>query len=129
MLNLQILFDAFVYPTDMNKDGKEEVFVLFGNSFTSGMTGSNIIVFIADKNGTYKMNLGFPGMVPDALSTSNLGYNDLLIGGPGFEHPVWRWNGKEYDFSKKVYEKDFEKLKRTAIEDVSKAYTATIKEN
>ena len=49
-------FDAFVYPTDINKDGKEEIFVLFGNSYTSGMTGSNIVVLIADKNGMYKIN-------------------------------------------------------------------------
>ena len=120
-------FDAFVYTTDLNKDGKEEVFILFGNSYTSGMTGSSIIVFIADRNGTYKMNLGFPGTLPDALSTANMGYPDLLIGGPGFEFPVWRWNGKAYDFFKQVKEKDLTKLKATSIQDISKAYAASIK--
>jgi hypothetical protein len=93
------------------------------------MTGSSIIVFIADKNGTYRMNLGFPGTLPDALSTTNLGYSDLLMGGPGFEYPVWRWNGKEYNFSKKVKDADLKKIKSTNLEDISKAYTATIKEN
>jgi hypothetical protein len=122
-------FDASVYTTDLNKDGKEEVFILFGNSFTSGMTGSSIIVFITDKNGIYQMNLGFPGTLPDALSTANLGYPDLLIGGPGFEFPVWRWNGKAYDFSKQVKEKDLKNLKSTNIEGVSKAYAASIKIN
>ncbi len=120
-------YDAFVYPTDMNKDGKEEIFILFGNSYTSGMTGSNIIVFIADKNDSYRMNLGFPGALPDALATGNSGYADLLIGGPGFEFPVWRWNGKEYDFLKKVKDAEYSKLKITNVEDLSKAYTSTIK--
>jgi hypothetical protein len=46
------------------------------------MTGSSIVVFIADKAGAYKMNLGFPGTLPDGLATANLGYNDLLVGGP-----------------------------------------------
>ena len=73
------------------------------------------------------MNLGFPGTLPDALSTTNLGYPDLLIGGPGFEFPVWRWNGKVYDFFKQVKEKDLKNLKSTSIEDVSKAYAASIK--
>ncbi|MEP6594430.1 MAG: hypothetical protein ABJA71_00725 [Ginsengibacter sp.] len=120
-------FDALVYTTDLNKDSKEEVFILFGNTFTSGMTGSSIIVFIVDKNGTYKMNMGFPGTLPDVLSTANLGYPDLLIGGPGFEFPVWRWNGKVYNFFKQVKEKELKNLKSMSIEDVSKAYTALMK--
>jgi len=120
-------YDAFAYPTDMNKDGKEEIFVLFGNSYTSGMTGSSIVVFIADKNGSYKINLGFPGTLPDVLATANAGYPDLLIGGPGMEFPVWRWNGKEYDYFKEVKDADYNKLKKTNVEDLSKAYVAGIK--
>ncbi len=41
-------------------------------------------------------------MMPEFQKTFNLGYPDLLIGGPGFEQPVWRWNGKEYQFYKTV---------------------------
>lgn len=120
-------FDAFVYPTDLNKDNKEEIFVLFGNSYTSGMTGSSIDVFIADKNGVYKINLGFPGTLPDALATVNAGYPDLVIGGPGMEFPVWRWNGKAYDYYKQVKDAEYSKLKMTNVEDLSKTYTAGIK--
>jgi hypothetical protein len=109
----------------MNKDGKEEIFVLFGNSFTSGMAGSSIIVFIADKGGMYKINLGFPGMLPDILATANLGYNDLLIGGPGMEFPVWRWNGKEYVFLRSVKDADYDKIKKSSVENTSKRYTAS----
>ena len=120
-------FDAFVYPTDFNKDDKEEIFVVFGNSYTSGMAGSSINIYIADKNGTYRMNLGFPGMLPDALATVNLGYPDLLIGGPGMEFPVYRWNGKMYDYFRTVKNADYEKLKPTSVEALSKTYSGTIK--
>ncbi len=120
-------FDAIIYPTDMNKDAKEEIFIVYGNSYTSGMAGSSIVVFIADKNGLYKKNLNFPGMLPDALSTNNSGYPDLLIGGPGMEFPVWRWNGKAYDYYKEVKDADYEKLKKTNVEELSKAYSVSLK--
>ncbi|HET6490440.1 MAG TPA: hypothetical protein VFG28_11850 [Syntrophales bacterium] len=41
-------------------------------------------------------NFGFPGMDYTKMKTGNKGYPDLMIGGPGFCHPVWRWNGKAY---------------------------------
>jgi len=120
-------FAVIVMPTDMNKDGKEEIFVLFGNSFTSGNTGSSIVLYIKDAKGAYIAHLGFPGTTPDALATVNQGYPDLLIGGPGFEYPVWRWNGKTYDFHRQVKDADYAKLKKQNVEEVSKAYQLTIK--
>ena len=120
-------FDALVYPTDLNKDGMEEIFIVFGNSYTSGMTGSSIVLFIADKNGSYKKNLNFPGLLPDALATTNLDYPDLLIGGPGMQFPVWKWNGKVYDYFREVKDADYTKLKTTNVEDLSKAYTSSLK--
>lgn len=115
-------FTATVLPTDLNKDGKEEIFVSFGNGYTSGNTGSSISLFIKDAKGVYQQHLGFPGMVPDALASASQGYPDLLIGGPGFEYPVWRWNGKTYNLHRQVKDQDYEKLKKTGIEELSKAY-------
>jgi hypothetical protein len=115
-------FDAFVYPTDLNKDNVEEIFIVYGNTYTSGNAGSSIIVFIANKNGVYRKNLNFPGLLPDALATTNMGYPDLLIGGPGMSFPVWRWNGKTYEYFKEIKDADYDKLKKTNIEDLSKAY-------
>jgi len=120
-------FAATVLPTDMNKDGKEEIFVLFGNSFTSGHTGSSISLFIKNTSGVYKNHLGFPGTLPDALSTVSQGYPDLLIGGPGFEFPVLRWNGKTYVNHHMVKDADYEKLKKKTIDELSKEYQLTIK--
>ncbi|HEY0611663.1 MAG TPA: hypothetical protein VGD35_18455 [Chitinophaga sp.] len=119
-------FAAAVFPSDMNKDGKEEVFVVFGNSFTSGNTGSSVSLFIKDATGKYAPQLGFPGMAPDVLHTASKGYPDLLIGGPGMEYPVWRWDGKAYNLHRTVNDKGYETLKKMNLADVSKAYTASI---
>ncbi len=120
-------YNASVYVTDLNEDGKEEVFLVFGNSYTSGMTGSSAILFIKDNTGKFAVNLGFPASLL-VLSTSNLGYPDLLIGGPGFEFPVWRWNGKEYKLFKTIKNEVLEKIATRELPDISNAYQQTIKD-
>lgn len=100
--SLDYPFAAQVTVTDMNKDGVEEVFIQFGNTYTSGAAGQNIVLFIKNKQGKYETNLGFPGVDPQQLKTGFGGYPDLLIGGPGMEGPVWRWNGKEYVYYKSI---------------------------
>jgi hypothetical protein len=119
-------FAAAVFPSDMNKDGKEEVFVVFGNSFTSGNTGSSVFLFMKDAAGKYAPQLGFPGMAPDVLTTASKGYPDLLIGGPGMEYPVWRWDGKAYNMHRTVNDKAYQTLKKMNLSDVSKAYMASV---
>ena len=81
---------------DLNGDGVVEVFVLGGNSCTSGMDGSTITLWIKDAAGNYAMNLGFPGGGWTVLGTSNLGFPHLSIGGAGFCEAVWRWDGTTY---------------------------------
>ena len=89
--------------SDWNKDGIKEVLVVYGNSCTSGMAGSSVVLFVKDSAAAgYSTNLGFPGASADPQPTSNLGYPDLLIGLPGFCFPVWRWNGTAYDFLESV---------------------------
>jgi hypothetical protein len=36
------------------------------------------------------------------LRTRTRGFQDLQILGPGFRCPVWRWNGRQYNFSHAV---------------------------
>lgn len=120
-------FDANVYPTDMNGDGIEEIFIVFGNSYTSGMNGSSVILFIKNAKGEYKMNLGFASSTPGILPTKILGYPELVMGGPGFTFPVWKWNGKEYVFSRKISDKALTKLKTVYVDEASKKYVAKIK--
>ena len=82
--------------TDLNGDGVVEVFVLGGNTCTSGMDGSTITLWIKNADGSYAMNLGFPAGRWTVLETSNMGYPDLAIGGAGFCEAVWRWDGTSY---------------------------------
>lgn len=119
-------FDILVYPTDMNKDGVEEIFMTFGNSYTSGLAGSSVMLFIRDSYGDWHKELNFPGVTPDVLSTGNAGYPDLLIGGPGNNFPVWRWNGKEYVSNRTVSNADYAKLRSVNAENLSKAYVNSI---
>ena len=119
-------FGAVVLPTDMNEDGQEEIFISFGNTYTSGMAGSSIALFIKDAKGAYADQLGFPGLAPDALEPIGKGYPDLLIGGPGFEYPVWGWDGKAYVFSRTVKDADYGQLKKKGVEEISKAYQKSL---
>ncbi len=119
-------FGATVLPTDMNEDGQEEIFISFGNTYTSGMAGSSIALFIKDDKGAYADQLGFPGLVPDALEPIGKGYPDLLIGGPGFEYPVWGWDGKAYVFSRTVKDADYGQLKKKGVEEISQAYQKSL---
>lgn len=115
-------FDAFVYPVDLNKDGREEIVILFGNSYTSGHTGSSVLLFIKNTAGAYQSNLGFPGTSPYALTVSSKGFPDLVIGGPGWEFPVWRWNGRAYAYHRKITDKQLGAVQKTDMETLSKQY-------
>ena len=41
------------------------------------------------------------------------------------EFPVWRWNGKEYAFLRNVKDADYDKIKKSNVENISKQYTAS----
>ena len=120
-------FGVVVMPTDLNKDGKEEIFISFGNGFTSGNTGSSILLFIKNVAGVYEINFGFPGVTPDVLTTVNKGYPDLVVGGPGLSFPVFRWNGKLYDNYRTIKDSDYAKAKKVSAEELSKQYQQTVK--
>ena len=81
---------------DLNEDGTVEVFVMWGNTCTSGMAGSSISLFVVDADGNYRHQLGFPAGGWRKLETSNQGFPDLAFGGPGFCESVWRWDGTTY---------------------------------
>lgn len=90
-------FEVQVTANDLNNDGTEEIILQWGNSFWSGHTGTSCTMLVKNvKTGDYDSNLGFPGIV-EVLSTKTNGFRDLRIGGPGFEFPIYKWNGKSYE--------------------------------
>lgn len=95
-----VSFDVEV--TDLNGDGIPEVFLLGGNTCTSGATGSSVWLFAKGKGGAYRMNLGFPSAGYKILSQTVKGYPNIQFGGPGFCEAVWSWNGKHYVHLKNV---------------------------
>ena len=115
---------AAVYPTDMNNDGQEEMFLVFGSVALFGNTGEGFNLFMKDKAGSYQAQKDFAGsgnlMV---LSAKNLGYPDLLIGGPGFECPAYRWNGKSYKYHRQVKDAALNNNNWTDLAAYSKTYT------
>ena len=113
-----------VFPTDMNKDGVEEVFVVLGSGALFGNTGEAGLLFLKDKSGIYQQEPDIGGGRPGLMRTKNLGFNDLYIGGPGFEFPLYRWDGKKYKWFKKISDSDL--AKSIDLETFSKEYTNTI---
>ncbi len=93
-------FNARVACEDLNRDGKQEIFIVYGNSYTSGITGSSVLLLIRDGSGAFKPNLDFPAAEYGLTNKMNKGFPDIQIYGRGFEVPTWRWNGKEYVFYK-----------------------------
>lgn len=111
-------FGATVYILDLNKDGIEEVMIDYGNTSVSGMAGGSVALFVKHA-GAYKMNLNEDGSL-EALTTVNKGYPDLLLGGPGFEFPVYRWNGATYAYYKDMGDAAVRKAKTTSLTELSK---------
>jgi hypothetical protein len=118
----QFPFTPSVFVIDLNKDSTEEICLVFGNNYTSGNIGSNVLLFIKNKQGIYQSNFGFSGSMPQVLTTVSKGYPDLVIGGPGDELPVWRWDGKQYVFHRKISRSILEKKKALTIKQLSNTY-------
>jgi len=83
---------------DLNRDSIYEIFVEWGNTCTSGMSGRSLALLVRDEAGGYRRELGFPAFGWTALGLGEDGWPDLSIGGPGFCHPVWARRAGSYDF-------------------------------
>lgn len=120
-------FSVSIFPTDLNQDGKEEVFVLYGNMYTSGATGQSFVVIQPDEKGKYDATLWFPGLLPDVLeSTVKQAHPDLLLTGRFFDRPLWQWRKDKYILFKIVKEQAIPKLKVRNVENYSREYQASI---
>jgi hypothetical protein len=95
--------DIQVATEDLNSDGQPEVIVSLGSTCMYGGAGTGVSLFIKDAAGGWKFHDLGAGMY-SVQETRNNGYADLMIGGPGFCHPVLRWDGTTYVFDRSVAE-------------------------
>ncbi len=91
------------YLEDLNGNGQDEVFLVGGNAYLSGGTGSSVWLFIKPGIGEeWQMNLGFPAATYRLLPEGSGGFPDLQFAGMGWCEGVWRWNGRAYEHSRNV---------------------------
>ena len=115
---------VFVYPTDMNKDGREEIFIGLHSGALFGNVEQSFSVFMKNSIGEFTHHNEIAGGRPMILSTASGGYPDILIGGPGFEYPVLRWSGNKYTLHRTMKDESLNEKNSTDIEVFSKLFTA-----
>lgn len=119
-------FEVTVLPyiTDMNTDGLEEIFVVMQSIALYGNVGERFLVFIKNANGKYEVHSELGNGIAMILNSKTTGYPDIAVGGPGFEFPAYRWDGKKYKLYKKIKDADLQskKIKYIDIAEYSKVY-------
>lgn len=115
--------------TDMNKDGIEEVFIVMQSSALFGNAGESFVLYTKNNKSKFERQPELGDGMAMILVSKNSGYPDIAIGGPGFEFPAYRWDGKKYKYFKEIKDADLQskKIKYTYISEYSKLYTDTLK--
>lgn len=83
---------------DLNQDGRNEVFIAWGNICTSGMAGRSLSLFVNPDGKGYRSQLGVPAGGWRSIQSGSRGWPDLEISGPGFCHAIWAWQDDGYEF-------------------------------
>ncbi|MBS1764881.1 MAG: hypothetical protein JSS90_07960 [Bacteroidetes bacterium] len=109
-------------PLDLNNDSKEEIFVVTYSMFLYGNTGQGFTLLMKNENNKYASVLSLPG-IPELIYDGKSSMPAIQVGGPGFDFPVYVWNGNKYLLDK--HYKTGNKI--TELEDVSRAYMKNIK--
>lgn len=128
------VLDVEIYPTDVNKDGVEEIFIRTSGTFF-GQWLPDLSLYIKNKNGKYVAQADVSAPRFYARYPGIGGYPDLVGGapeGPGFNLPkgpinMYRWNGNNY----KLYKKNQVNLKsdKSIEEVISPDYIKTLAVN
>ena len=112
---------AKAYTVDLNKDGAEEVFVLM-DGLLFGNTGEGVALFVKNSQQAYEHQVEVAGGIAVILDTPTNGYPDLVIAGPGFEFPLYKWNGKSYTHTRNISDDDLQNANTRTVEEYAKLY-------
>lgn len=81
---------------DLNGDGRKEALVIDDGGSYYGNTGQQFTLLSKQTDGGWRIVIQEIA-IPKFLESHGVdGWPDIELGGPGFSHPVVRWNGKEY---------------------------------
>lgn len=119
---------AKAYPVDLNKDGVEEVFVIM-DGLLFGNTGQGVALFIKNSAGVYEQQEEVAGGIAVILEGPSSGYPQLVIAGPGFEFPLYRWNGKSYTYVRNISDDELQNAQTSSVEEWSRKYREGLKKN
>jgi hypothetical protein len=70
-----------------------------------GMTGIQVFMLRRETD-SYRMIFSDRGELA-VMPTSHLGVRDIALGGPGFEFPVFYWNGHKFVFGRFIRDSEF----------------------
>lgn len=112
---------ARAYPVDLNKDGVEEVFVVM-DGLLFGNTGEGVALFMRNSAGVYEQQEEVAGGIAVILDKHSNGYPELVIAGPGFEFPLYRWNGKSYTHVRNISDDELQSAQTALVEEASREY-------
>jgi hypothetical protein len=96
------------YNPDLNKDGKEEVFIVMSGSYF-GQAGVDFMLYIRDQKGILKrQDIG--GGIPVIIPTPKAAYPSIAVAGPGFTFPVYKWTTTGYKMSGQISDEKLSKV-------------------
>ncbi len=113
-----------IYPTDLNNDGKEEIFLCITRS-PLGIPLNNYFFYAKDPSGIYQPLPGEIGQGVKVILNNKSGYPDLITGVPGLAREVWSWNGKVYRLQQTLNSSINIQYKTKDIDKASEEYTST----
>lgn len=89
---------------DLNGDGLPEAVISEGSSFCFGAAGVGYSLVSRQRGGQWTLMDRGEGMIRFLATRGAANWPDLEVGGPGFCHPVMRWNGRAYAFHRREYQ-------------------------
>jgi hypothetical protein len=88
--------EATIEISDLNGDGRPDAVVTDGGTECYGNTGTGFVIVTKDAGGAWRKFYQSQGIPTFQAARGAGGWPDVEIGGPGFCHPVMRWNGRDY---------------------------------
>lgn len=85
--------------------GTAVLFVMEGGPNTASCYGDGPGLTLFRRNGAnWQMIYSSRGAMMVVLPASGANVREIVQGGPGFEHPLYRWNGAEYAMARQINE-------------------------